>query len=167
MLERHFFVRLIVRRYLIQIRSVPRRALLLGRAVLIEVVEIAAGEQFVVSPLAVLFLAGSLNILLFLPRRAGGLRFRRPLAFFQKSTSSGEPCRSGTRASRRWRPRREKRTPRSPSSASAWGSSNVARLAAGDALEDLIGAATDVCKKTMCINTTPNAIAATASRESF
>ena len=39
----------------------PRRALLLRRAVGVEVVELAAGEFYVVDPLAVLFLGGSLD----------------------------------------------------------------------------------------------------------
>ena len=49
------------------------RALLLGRAVFVEIVELPAGEQFGVGPLAVRFLSGSLNTLLFLRRRSGGL----------------------------------------------------------------------------------------------
>ena len=38
-------------------------ALLLGRAVRVEVVELAAGEHLVVGPMAVCFLGGSLNTL--------------------------------------------------------------------------------------------------------
>ena len=62
-------------------RSVPRRALLLRRAVGVEVVELAAGKHLA-APLAVFFLMGPLNPLLFLQRR---LRFRRPLALSRRS----------------------------------------------------------------------------------
>ena len=79
------------------------RALLLGRAVFVEIVELAAGEQFGVGPLAVRFLSGSLNTLLFLRRRSGGLPFRRPLALFRRRRSCferlahvrGRQCRHG------------------------------------------------------------------------
>ena len=73
---------------LIMPRSLPRRALLLRRAVRVEVVELAAGEHAVVGPLAVLFLHGPLNTqrLRSLRRRAG-LPFRRRLAFFRPRRS--------------------------------------------------------------------------------
>jgi hypothetical protein len=50
-----------IKGYLIRIRGAPLLALLLRRAVLVEVVELAAGEYSVVGPLAVCFLGGSLD----------------------------------------------------------------------------------------------------------
>ena len=51
----------------------PPGALLLRRAIGVEVVELAPGKHVVVGPLAVLFLMGPLNTPL---RRAAGLPFR-------------------------------------------------------------------------------------------
>ena len=47
--------------FLMQISAAPRRALLLRRAVRVEVVELAAGEHLGVGPLAVFILRGSLD----------------------------------------------------------------------------------------------------------
>ena len=79
--EYKFLILFVARWYLSAIFLAPLRALLLGRAELVEVVELAAGEQ-AAAPLTVRFQAGSLNA-----------PSSMPLAFFRCARSCLELAR--------------------------------------------------------------------------